>query len=93
MPTAPQSAPPKALPVPPRKASAPTPEPADPTSDALVNKTRVSLATGLPHPTIDGWVRAGKFPKPIKFGTHRNAPIRWRWRVIQEWIASYEASA
>lgn len=75
------------------KRQTPSPEPSDPRSDALVNKARVALATGLSLQTIDSWTRTGKFPKPIKFGSHRNAPIRWRWRTIQEWIGQFEEGA
>ena len=73
------------------KTQLPSPEPLDPTSIALVNKARVAIATGLAQPTIDSWVRAGKFPEPIKLGECRNSPVRWRWRVVQEWISSHEA--
>lgn len=71
----------------------PSPEPSDPRSEALVNKARVALATGLPLQTIDTWTRTGRFPKPIKFGDHRNAPIRWRWRAVQDWIRQFEEAA
>lgn len=93
MPTAPTKAPAQSKILPPPKPQTPSPEPSDPRSETLVNKARVAIATGLPLQTIDTWMRTGKFPKPIKFGTHRNAPIRWRWRAIQEWIASHESAA
>jgi prophage regulatory protein len=31
-------------------------------------------------------VKAGRFPKPIKFGDHRNARIAWRYADIQEYL-------
>ena len=73
------------------KTQLPSPEPLDPTSITLVNKARVAIATGLAQPTIDSWVRAGKFPEPIKLGECRNSPVRWRWCEIQEWISGHES--
>jgi len=89
MQTAPQSAPEKKSNRGAKKAP-PSPRPTDPTSDDRVNQARVTLTTGIPAPTLNSWVRAGKFPKPVKYGTHRNAPIRWRWCDVMAWLAEQD---
>ena len=35
-------------------------------------------------------IKAGRFPKPIKFGEHRNARIAWYWVDIQEYLKRHQ---
>lgn len=65
----------------------------DPHPDDLVDIRRFAKASGLNVQTLRGWIPEGRVPRPIKFGNHRSAPIRWRWGTIQAWIAEYEAAS
>lgn len=49
---------------------------------ALARGKQVCAALGVSRSTLHEWIRAGKFPKPIKLGG-RNA---WPWAILREWL-------
>ncbi len=44
--------------------------------------------TGLSRPTVERWVRAGRFPAPLKLGERA---IGWRLDEIERWLNSRTA--
>lgn len=49
---------------------------------ALGRGKQICAALGVSRSTLHEWIRAGKFPPPIKLGG-RNA---WPWIVVREWL-------
>jgi predicted DNA-binding transcriptional regulator AlpA len=50
----------------------------------LLLKSELSRQLGVSTFTLDRWVKAGKFPRPIFVTDH--APARWRLRDIETWL-------
>jgi len=48
----------------------------------LARGKQVCAALGVSRSALHEWIRAGKFPAPIKLG-NRNA---WPWSVVREWL-------
>jgi len=58
---------------------------------ALLRLPQVLAVVPVGRSTLWGWVRAGKFPKPVKLGPMTSA---WRASDVAEWLAKAgEASA
>lgn len=36
-------------------------------------------------------IKAGRFPKPIKFSEHRNGRLAWYWKDIKEFLEACSA--
>jgi predicted DNA-binding transcriptional regulator AlpA len=51
----------------------------------LVRKVEIARALGVAPVTIDRWVSANRFPRPVY--TSDLAPARWLLRDIKAWIA------
>ena len=49
---------------------------------ALARAKQVCHALGIHRTTLHEWIRAGKFPLPVKIGG-RNA---WAWTTVREWL-------
>lgn len=39
---------------------------------------------------LNKMVKAGRFPRPLKMGDERNAPVRWRLSDIEKWVDERE---
>lgn len=55
----------------------------------LVRLPEVLRMTGLTKPTIYNWIRASKFPRPLKLGPRAAG---WRYSDLKAWLASRERS-
>lgn len=51
---------------------------------ALMRKAEVAQALGISIWTVERWLKAGQFPKPIFVSD--GAPARWRTRDVELWI-------
>jgi len=56
------------------------------------NQSRQATANqlGISPLTLDRWVKKNDFPAPIKLGSSRNSPTRWRQSTIDAWIAAHD---
>jgi predicted DNA-binding transcriptional regulator AlpA len=51
----------------------------------LLSLKQVCDAIGFSSWTVEGWVREGKFPRPLVAGP--GSPRRWKFIDIESWIA------
>lgn len=63
-----------------------------PTESRLVDIAAVADMVGHSVSSIERWVDAGKFPKPIP-APARGAKRMWRREVVEQWIADRGAAA
>jgi predicted DNA-binding transcriptional regulator AlpA len=56
----------------------------------LIRKAELAAELGVAIWTIDRWVRAGTFPKPIYLTD--GAPARWRMRDVEAFLAKRQVS-
>jgi predicted DNA-binding transcriptional regulator AlpA len=70
-----------------RKARTPTPY--DPQAD-VVRPRHLPQAVGVHPATVWRWLRAGKFPAPIRLGEQA---IGWRRADISAWLESRRAAS
>jgi predicted DNA-binding transcriptional regulator AlpA len=56
----------------------------------LLLKSDLSRELGVSIWTIDRWVKAGRFPKPIFVS--EAAPARWRLRDVEAWLAKRQVA-
>lgn len=61
-------------------------------NDRLLVTWKALKALGWPYSRTHTMrlVKLGRFPKPIKFGEHRNARIAWYWVDIQEYLKRHQ---
>ena len=56
-----------------------------PQPDQILKKPRVQQMTSLPTSTLYAWVKAGRFPAPVKLGVRS---VGWRLSDVQGWLDS-----
>jgi len=57
--------------------------------DDLYNFDEVEELTCASRPTINRWIKAGKFPPPLVFNNSHNAPKYWEKKLVRGWIADH----
>ena len=55
------------------------------TTDVLLSRRQVERRTGLSRTSIYDYMRAGRFPTPLKVGP---GAVRWSSAEIEAWIAT-----
>ena len=51
----------------------------------LLTKTDAAEVMGCSIRTLENWIAAGQFPRPVKIGPRL---VRWRPEDLQEWVES-----
>ena len=52
----------------------------------LVRLPEILKLTGTTKATIYNWLRAGRFPRPLKMGPKA---VGWRWTDVKAWLGSH----
>ena len=57
---------------------------AAPALERLIGRKEVLLLIGISNATLWRWIKAGRFPAPMKIGKKK---VAWRSSVLATWIA------
>jgi prophage regulatory protein len=57
---------------------------APPALERLIGRKEVLLLIGISNATLWRWIKAGRFPAPLKIGKKK---VAWRSSVLAHWIA------
>lgn len=60
--------------------------------DELLNVREVAAMLKVGVPTVRGWLYKSTFPRGIKLGDGRSAPIRWRRKDITGWLDTLQST-
>jgi predicted DNA-binding transcriptional regulator AlpA len=60
--------------------------------DELLDVRQLAQWLGVSVETIYDWIYKSVLPRPIKLGTGRSAPVRYRRRDIDRWLDSCDPS-
>lgn len=58
--------------------------PAPPPLERLIGRKEVLILIGISNATLWRWIKAGRFPAPLKIG---NKKVAWRSSILATWIA------
>ena len=58
--------------------------PAAPPLERLIGRKEVLILIGISNATLWRWIKAGRFPAPLKIGQKK---VAWRSSVLAHWIA------
>ncbi|MGO4684567.1 helix-turn-helix transcriptional regulator [Hyphomicrobium sp. 2TAF46] len=58
--------------------------PAAPALERLIGRKEVLILIGISNATLWRWIKAGRFPAPLKIGKKK---VAWRSSVLASWIA------
>ena len=58
--------------------------PAVPALERLIGRKEVLILIGISNATLWRWIKAGRFPAPLKIGKKK---VAWRSSVLAGWIA------
>ena len=58
--------------------------PAAPALERLIGRKEVLILIGISNATLWRWIKAGRFPAPLKIGKKK---VAWRSSVLAAWIA------
>ena len=58
--------------------------PAAPALERLIGRKEVLILIGISNATLWRWIKAGRFPAPMKIGKKK---VAWRSSVLAAWIA------
>lgn len=62
--------------------------PAAPALERLIGRKEVLILIGISNATLWRWIKAGRFPAPLKIGKKK---VAWRSSVLAAWIAQRTA--
>ena len=62
--------------------------PAAPPLERLIGRKEVLMLIGISNATLWRWIKAGRFPAPMKIGKKK---VAWRSSVLALWIAQRTA--
>lgn len=62
--------------------------PGAPALERLIGRKEVLLLIGISNATLWRWIKAGRFPAPMKIGKKK---VAWRSSVLATWIAQRTA--
>jgi prophage regulatory protein len=57
---------------------------AAPALERLIGRKETLLLIGISNATLWRWIKAGRFPAPVKIGKKK---VAWRSSVLANWIA------
>ena len=57
---------------------------APPALERLIGRKEVLILIGISNATLWRWIKAGRFPAPMKIGKKK---VAWRSSVLATWIA------
>lgn len=55
-----------------------------PALERLIGRKEVLMLIGISNATLWRWIKAGRFPAPLKIGKKK---VAWRSSVLASWIA------
>ena len=58
--------------------------PSVPALERLIGRKEVLILIGISNATLWRWIKAGRFPAPLKIGKKK---VAWRSSVLATWIA------
>ena len=58
--------------------------PAAPALERLISRKETLILIGISNATLWRWIKAGRFPAPMKIGKKK---VAWRSSVLATWIA------
>ena len=58
--------------------------PVVPALERLIGRKETLILIGISNATLWRWIKAGRFPAPLKIGKKK---VAWRSSVLAEWIA------
>ena len=58
--------------------------PSVPALERLIGRKEVLILIGISNATLWRWIKAGRFPAPLKIGQKK---VAWRSSVLAHWIA------
>ena len=58
--------------------------PSAPALERLISRKETLILIGISNATLWRWIKAGRFPAPLKIGKKK---VAWRSSVLAEWIA------
>ena len=58
--------------------------PVAPPLERLIGRKEVLILIGISNATLWRWIKAGRFPAPLKIGKKK---VAWRSSVLAHWIA------
>ena len=58
--------------------------PARPALERLIGRKEALILIGISNATLWRWIKAGRFPAPLKIGKKK---VAWRSSVLATWIA------
>lgn len=58
--------------------------PSAPPLERLIGRKEVLILIGISNATLWRWIKAGRFPAPLKIG---NKKVAWRSSILATWIA------
>jgi prophage regulatory protein len=61
---------------------------APPALERLIGRKEVLILIGISNATLWRWIKAGRFPAPMKIGKKK---VAWRSSVLATWIAQHSA--
>ena len=61
---------------------------APPPLERLIGRKEVLILIGISNATLWRWIKAGRFPAPMKIGKKK---VAWRSSVLAHWIAQRTA--
>lgn len=61
---------------------------APPPLERLIGRKEVLIIIGISNATLWRWIKAGRFPAPMKIGKKK---VAWRSSVLATWIAQRSA--
>ncbi|MEQ1671441.1 MAG: AlpA family phage regulatory protein [Hyphomicrobium sp.] len=64
--------------------SVPIAIPSTPALERLISRKETLILIGISNATLWRWIKAGRFPAPLKIGKKK---VAWRSSVLAEWIA------
>jgi prophage regulatory protein len=59
-----------------------------PALERLIGRKEVLILIGISNATLWRWIKAGRFPAPMKIGKKK---VAWRSSVLAAWIAQRSA--
>ena len=59
-----------------------------PALERLIGRKETLLLIGISNATLWRWIKAGRFPAPMKIGKKK---VAWRSSVLAQWIAQRSA--
>lgn len=62
--------------------------PAAPALERLIGRKEALILIGISNATLWRWIKAGRFPAPLKIGKKK---VAWRSSVLAAWIAQRTA--